>query len=40
MNWWIVVSLLVAWIIVFVCIFKGIASSGKVNIQILNNITF
>ncbi|XP_060579195.1 sodium-dependent neutral amino acid transporter B(0)AT3-like [Ruditapes philippinarum] len=30
MNWWIVVSLLVAWIIVFVCIFKGIASSGKV----------
>ncbi|XP_045194550.2 sodium-dependent neutral amino acid transporter B(0)AT3-like [Mercenaria mercenaria] len=30
MNWWIVVSLLVAWLIVFFCICKGIASSGKV----------
>lgn len=30
LNWWIVVSLLVAWLIVFLCMIKGIASSGKV----------
>ena len=30
LNWWIVISLLVAWIIVFLCMVKGIASSGKV----------
>ena len=29
-NWWVVVSLIVAWVIVFLCMIKGIASSGKV----------
>ncbi|XP_061166600.1 uncharacterized protein LOC133175501 [Saccostrea echinata] len=30
LNWWIVVSLLAAWLIVFLCMAKGIATSGKV----------
>ncbi|XP_052060757.1 sodium-dependent neutral amino acid transporter B(0)AT3-like [Mytilus californianus] len=30
LNWWILVSLFVAWLIVFLCMIKGIASSGKV----------
>ncbi|XP_063441848.1 sodium-dependent neutral amino acid transporter B(0)AT3-like [Mytilus trossulus] len=30
LNWWILVSLFVAWLIVFMCMIKGIASSGKV----------
>ncbi|KAL4235363.1 hypothetical protein ACF0H5_006999 [Mactra antiquata] len=30
MNWWIVVALIVAWVGVFLCVCKGIASSGKV----------
>ncbi|WAR13329.1 S6A18-like protein [Mya arenaria] len=29
-NWWIVVSVLAAWLVVFLCIFKGITTSGKV----------
>lgn len=33
LNWWVVVSLLAAWIIVFLCMVKGIASSGKVRHQ-------
>ncbi|XP_033754955.1 sodium- and chloride-dependent transporter XTRP3-like [Pecten maximus] len=30
LNWWILVSLMVSWLIVFLCMVKGIASSGKV----------
>ena len=31
LNWWVVVCLIVAWIMVFLCMIKGIASSGKVS---------
>lgn len=31
-QWPLVVSLLVAWIVIFLCLCKGIKSSGKVNI--------
>lgn len=31
--WQLAVSLLVAWIIVFFCVFRGIKSSGKVKID-------
>ena len=34
LNWWIVVSLVAAWIIVLLCMIKGIASSGKVKCTI------
>jgi solute carrier family 6 (neurotransmitter transporter, amino acid/orphan) member 15/16/17/18/20 len=30
-KWWIVICLMVAWIIVFFIVMKGIQSSGKVN---------
>ncbi|KAL5022464.1 hypothetical protein ScPMuIL_001619 [Solemya velum] len=30
LNWWIIVSLLCAWVIVYLCMVKGITSSGKV----------
>lgn len=35
-RWWIVLYLLLAWIIVFFIVMKGIQSSGKVSTQLLH----
>ena len=33
-SWQIVLSLVLAWIIVYLCLIKGVASSGKVSVAI------
>lgn len=36
-NWWLVLSLVGAWAIVFACMVKGIGSSGKVRLSFANS---
>ena len=33
-SWQIVLSLILAWVIVYLCLIKGVASSGKVSVAI------
>ena len=34
-SWQIVLSLILAWIIVYLCLIKGVASSGKVSVTLI-----
>lgn len=36
MNWYLFLCLIVAWIIVYLSLFKGVKSSGKVSIMVSN----
>lgn len=39
-KWWIVICLMVAWLIVFFIVMKGIQSSGKVRPDQIKSITY